>query len=114
MAVVLGNNNMPPIDYTDVYIDDDMVVAQRPLHLPALNPLLHIIDKVFKDDTHTNCRLIVSASKLQKGDTAFSTTKRVLGWDFNTESMTLHLPPTCLQQIETLLQQTIAKKCVLK
>jgi hypothetical protein len=90
-AIVLGSCTTPALNYTDIYIDNFMIIAQKPNHLPTMNHLLTTIDQVFHD-TQTNRRQIVSASKLQKGDAAFSTFKRILGWDLKTETMTLHLP----------------------
>jgi hypothetical protein len=34
-AITLGAANAPPLAYTDVYIDDCMVIAQPPQHLPT-------------------------------------------------------------------------------
>ena len=34
-AITLGAANAPPLAYTDVYIDDFMVIAQPPQHLPT-------------------------------------------------------------------------------
>jgi hypothetical protein len=109
-ATVLASLTAPPLDYTDVYTDDFMIMAQPPLHLPAMNRLLHTIDSVFQDDIVTNRGQIVSQSKLQKGDATFSSTKRILGWDLDTSTMTLHLPPARVQQLQTLLEATLCKK----
>jgi hypothetical protein len=70
-------------------MDDFMVIAQSPNHLPLLNTLLHTIYDVLQEPTSTNRRPIVSASKMAKGDATFSTTKHLLGWDINTATMTI-------------------------
>jgi len=108
-ATILGSSSAPPLQYTDVYIDDFMILAQRPLNLPAMNRLLHTIDTVFHDDDTTNHRQIVSQSKIQKGDATFSTSKTILGWELDTQTMTLQLPSSRLQQLQTLLENTIHK-----
>lgn len=109
-AIVLGHPAQPPLAYTDVYIDDFMVVAQQPLPLPTLNILLHTINSVFQDPVDTPQCQIISQSKLDKGNGAFSVEKRILGWDINTAKMALALPPHCLEQLQSLLQEFLHKK----
>jgi hypothetical protein len=75
-----------------------------------MNRLLHMIDSVFQDNIITNRRQIISQSKLQIGDATFSSTKRILGWDLDTSTMNLHLPPARLQQLQTLLEATLCKR----
>jgi hypothetical protein len=36
----------PKLSHIDVYMDDFMVIAQAPAHIPAMNHLLHSIDSV--------------------------------------------------------------------
>jgi hypothetical protein len=38
-AQVLGTTTLSPLQYTDVYLDDFIMVAQKPLHMPAMNNL---------------------------------------------------------------------------
>jgi len=45
-AIVLGNTPQPPLNYTDVFINDFMIVAQHQQNLPTLNTLLHTINTV--------------------------------------------------------------------
>jgi hypothetical protein len=80
--------------------------------MPSLNHLLHTIDTVFSDPKPTKRRQIVSQSKLQKGDAAFSTTKRLLGWDVDMYRMTLQLPLHCCHQIHEAIHDVLHKKCV--
>jgi hypothetical protein len=115
-ATVLGSPNTPPLAYTDVYVDDFITMAQRPHHLPTLSHLLHTIDAVFPNPPNTVRRPVISAKKMVQGDMSFSTRKRILGWDVDTQSMTLHLPPHRLQNMRQLLlpllhqHRTSAKK----
>jgi hypothetical protein len=103
-----------PLAYTDVYIDDFMVIAQRPQHLPLLNTLLHTVHTVFCDPPGTLRRPVISHSKLQKGDATFSTSKRILGWDINTHHMTIALPATRLDNLTRLLHDTLSHRRTLK
>jgi hypothetical protein len=111
-AVILGGDSLPPLTHADVYIDDFMLVAQRPYHLPLMNTLLHALDKVFHDPTPTNRRQIISASKIHKGDAAFSTQKRILGWDIDTHLMTLALPKHRLEGMSDLIYTILQRKRV--
>jgi hypothetical protein len=63
-AILLGNTDITPIHYTDVYIVDFIATMQQPQHMPTLNNLLHAIGSVFSDPPDTNCRAIVSDKKL--------------------------------------------------
>jgi hypothetical protein len=79
-----------------------------------MNNLLHQLYAVFHDPLpHLRCQT-VSQSKLEKGDTVFSTNKRVLGWDINTSTMTLQLPEHCLQSLHILLSTIQSKRCISK
>lgn len=106
-AITLGPKNAPKLCYTDVYMDDFMVLAQAPDHLPSINRLLHAIDSILTEPTDTNRRPIASASKIAKGNATFSTTKRILGWDLNTSTMMIMLPKHRLISLKSQLQSTI-------
>jgi hypothetical protein len=67
-AIVLGTSKQSPLSYTDIYIDDFMVVAQQPNHIPTINKLFHMIDAVFQDVPDSQRCQIISQSKLDKGD----------------------------------------------
>jgi hypothetical protein len=97
------------VTFTDSYIDDFMIAAQRPQHTPTLDTLLHHIRLVFQDPPDTVRRPVVSESKVQKGDATFSPTKCILGWDVNTDTMTIHLPVHRQEHLHTLLTSTLAK-----
>jgi hypothetical protein len=98
-----------PLQQTDVYLDDFLLMAQRPRHRPALRSTLHAIDTVFADTPDSPRRHIISASKLAKGDATWAHEKRILGWDINTKTMTLHLPPHRLQRLEALLRPLLTQ-----
>jgi len=89
----LGDTSSPPLAYTDIYMDDFCLLAQPPCHINTLNTVLHNITRVFHDPPHSPRQHVVSHSKIAKGDAAWSTTKRLLGWDVDTRAMTLSIPP---------------------
>jgi hypothetical protein len=109
-AITYPRSNQPPLAYTNIYIGDFMAVAQRPHHINTMNALLHNIHKVFHDPPHTLRRPVISESKLGKGDAAFSTQKRILGWDIDTHLMTLALPTHRLAQLQNSLSVLLKKK----
>jgi hypothetical protein len=47
-AIILGSDDTPPLQYSDVYIEDFMLLAQKPHHMPLMHNLLTAIDMVFK------------------------------------------------------------------
>jgi hypothetical protein len=96
-----------PMAYTDVYMDDFLLAAQQPRHTPLMHTLLHHIHQVFADPHNSPRRLIVSASKVQKGDASFSTKKSILGWNIDSHSMTLQLPEHRLDKIKHTLQRAL-------
>ena len=70
------------------------------------NIFMHAIDDVFRPlETADNifCREPISLKKLAKGDCSWSTIKLVLGWIIDTVSMTIHLPPHCLERLADIL-----------
>jgi hypothetical protein len=99
-----------PLAFTDVYLDDFMIVAQPPKHYPSMNNLLYHLSTIFWDQQHSPRRLIVSQSKVEKGDATFSTIKRFLGWDIHSHDLTLHLPSHRVTRLTELLQHYIGKK----
>jgi len=111
-AVTLGGADLQPLTHADVYIDDFLLVAQRPYQLPLMNTFLNALDTVFHDPTPTNRRQLVSASKLDKGDATFATQKRILGWDIDTHVMTLSLPSHRLEGMTELINNILDRKRV--
>jgi hypothetical protein len=88
----IGQHDAPPLSYTDVYMDDFCLLAQTPLQTRTLNTVLHNIDAVFQDHAKSSRWQIISQSKIDKGDAAWSCHKRLLGWDIDTTRMTLTIP----------------------
>jgi len=97
-----------PLSYNDVYIDDFMLVAQRPNHLPLMDTLLHHLHSIFRDPLGSPRRAVISESKVNKGEATFETRKTILGWDLNTQTMTMHLPPHRVQRLSALLHSALA------
>jgi hypothetical protein len=81
-----------PLQLVDVYLDDFIVMAQKPNHIAAMNNLLHHIDSVFRDTPGGVRRPLISQSKVAKGDATFSHQKIVLGWSVDTQRMEVSLP----------------------
>jgi len=92
-----------PLAHVDVYIDDFLLTAQRSQTQNTLRAALHAISTVFPDNPDSPRRAVVSASKLAQGDASWSTQKRILGWDIDTLSLTIHLPDHRLQRLQTIL-----------
>jgi len=92
-----------PLASVDVYIDDFLLAAQRPELTKTMQSTLHAIDSVFYDDPQSTRRPVISTSKLQKGDASWDTKKRILGWDLDTVTQTIHLPAHRLARITDIL-----------
>jgi len=99
-----------PLAYVDVYLDDFMALAQPPHMQSTMNNLLHHIHSVFQDPAHSNRRSVVSHSKVLKGDATFCTTKTLLGWEIDTQAMTIRLPLHRQQRLYALLTTTIQQR----
>jgi len=112
IAVTMGSTTLPWLAHMDICMDDFMVIAQSPHHIPLLNNLLHAINDVLQEPSDTNRRPVVSPSKIAKGDATFSTTKRLLGWGINTATMTITLPEHRMQGIKLQLQHILSCKRV--
>ena len=100
-----------PLHFTDVYMDDFMIVAQPPHHIPMLDNLLHHLHSVFTSDTSSLHRSVIRESKIRKGDATFQTTKTLLGWEVDTAKMELCLPAHRQQCLYDILDHTLAKPC---
>ncbi len=106
----LGQDALPPLATIDVYLDDFMAVAQPPCHTTTMRSLLHAVDSIFYDDPNTTVRrAVISTSKIQKGDASWSTKKTILGWDIDTENMSLTLPDHRKTRLLALLSDTNTK-----
>ncbi|KAI2513452.1 hypothetical protein MHU86_926 [Fragilaria crotonensis] len=86
----------PPLAAVDVYVDDFLLLAQtRPQRQRVLRAALAAIDDVFRPVTPCDPSYRqepASHKKMLKGDAHWATQKRMLGWDINTEEMTLTFP----------------------
>jgi hypothetical protein len=91
------------LEYVDAYLDDFMLLAQQPQHLPTLNKLLYHLSTIFHDPMDSPQWPVMSQSKIKKGYSMFSTKKCILGWDINSHDMTLQLPPHHITRLKELL-----------
>jgi hypothetical protein len=92
-----GQLSQKPIQYSDVYMDDFIALAQHPNLARTLHHTVHGILSVFRDDQHqddlTDRNHIISKSKMASGDVAWSTEKVVLSWLINSAEGTVQLQP---------------------
>jgi hypothetical protein len=100
---------MPAASPPLIYIDDFLAIAQKSRLLSTLQHTLQGIFSIFRDtldpvDASTR-KHIISHSKLQKGDAAWSTSKTILGWLFNTEDMTISQPPHKADPLHSILTE---------
>jgi hypothetical protein len=93
-----------PLSYVDIYIDDFLLAAQQRHLTRTMRSALHAISTVFRDDPNSPRRPVISASKLQKGDASWATNKRILGWDINTEQLTIALPAHRRKRLQSMLE----------
>ena len=99
----------PPVAKVEVYVDDFLLMAQTDAQRRrVLRSTLLAIDEVLRpletsDPTHR--KEPASVKKMLKGDAYWSTNKRILGWEFDTQAGTLRLPPHRLERLYELLQQ---------
>ena len=97
----------PPVAAVDVYVDDFLLMAQTEAQRrEVMRASLHAIDAVFRplspaDPAHR--KEPASVTKMLKGEACWATTKRILGWDFDTASGTINLPPHRLDRLYELL-----------
>ena len=115
---VRARRHRRPLRYADVFIDDEILVAQGdPASLNAFRrKLLHLNDRVFRpndatDDPSTR-REPISLTKLGKGDACWATRKLVLGWLIDTLQGTLELPPHRHVRLNHILSTTLASRRV--
>jgi hypothetical protein len=88
-----------PVARVDIYVDNFILLAPSQHHQRrVMRTALHLIDEVFQplergDPPHR--KESSSAKKMLQGDAAWSHHKHLLfgSWDFDTEAMTLNLPP---------------------
>jgi hypothetical protein len=104
---VLSDASRPPTALVDVYVDDFLLLAQTARQREkVMRATLSAIDDVFRplstsDPPHR--KEPASVKKMLKGDACWATRKRVLGWDIDSTSLTLHLPPHRLVRLREVL-----------
>jgi len=80
-----------------------MVLAQAPAHHPTMNNLLFHLNSIFQDPVDSPRCIVVSQSKIDKGDATFNTKQRLLGWDVDSHSMHIRLPTHRVDRLRSLL-----------
>jgi hypothetical protein len=100
----------PPINFTDVYMDDFIHFCQLPTTFldAARSTLFTCIDQVIRplhpsDNPHR--KEPISVKKLDKGDASWSTRKSILGWTIDTQQRTIELPSHRLERLSALLAE---------
>ena len=98
-----------PLAQADVYVDDFLLAAQtRCMQTRLMRQALTSIDQVLRpvDCTDPMYRKEpTSVKKLLQGDAAWSTQKRMLGWDIDTIQGTLSLPPHRIDRLREILDR---------
>ena len=93
--------------YVDVYCDDYCCLCQGgpSFRAQARRHIFATIDRVFRpnDELDAQRQEPNSRKKLAKGDAAWTTRKRMLGWIIDTVRMTMTLPQSRREKIEKLL-----------
>ena len=89
---------MKLLAYVDVFVDDFLELVQGPRHRRrhVCRTLFHSLDNVFRplDQQDTNQRKeVLSLKKLEAVDCSWSTYQTMLGWIFDSNNMTITLPP---------------------
>lgn len=93
----------------DVYVDDFLLMAQTAhQQRKVLRAALQAVDAVFRpldatDPAHR--KEPASVKKMLKGDAHWATQKRILGWDFDTHTETMHLPPHRVARLYAILTE---------
>ena len=102
------------LTYTDVYMDDFIAIAQQPRLRDTLHHTIRGILQVFRDEAlpsnPPSRGHIISASKMQKGDATWSTTKTILGWSINSVAGTLQIQPHRATRLNELIDRFATKQ----
>jgi hypothetical protein len=97
----------PPAAYVDVFVDEFVGLAQKHKQ-QVCHTLLEAVIKVFCSLAPTyplTQREHVSVKKLLEGDGSWTTIKLVLGWILDMESLTIRLPPHCVERLWEILDK---------
>jgi hypothetical protein len=96
-----------PATYVDVFVDDFVSLAQK--HKQQVYcTLLQAVYRIFHPLSPTNPptrQEPISVKKLLEGDSSWSTIKLVLGWILDSESLTIQLPPHCVERLQEILNK---------
>ena len=103
----LQGHNRPPVAAEDVYVDDFLLLAQTGhQQQKVMRAALTAIDDVFRPlapSDPPSRKEPASVTKMLKGDAFWSPHKRILGWDIDTRTDTLNLPPHRIAQLYEVL-----------
>ena len=103
----LQGQGRSPVSKVDVYVDDFLLMAQtRTQRQQVMRATLHAIDEVMRpldagDSPHR--KEPASVKKMSKGDAWWLPRKRILGWDIDSRSLTLHLPRHRVERLREVL-----------
>ena len=96
-----------PVAAVDVYVDDFLLLAQtKRQQQRVMRAALISIDDVFRplqpgDPVHR--KEPSSTKKMLKGDACWRSQKRILGWDMDSEALTLNLPPHRIYRLREVI-----------
>jgi hypothetical protein len=97
-----------PVAAVDVYVDDFLLLAQTRLNQTrVMRATLTAMDSVFRPPDASDPpfrKEPASVKKMLKGEAAWATHKRLLGWDIDSEALTLNLPPHRFDRLLEVLQ----------
>jgi hypothetical protein len=102
------NLRRPPLASVDVYVDDFLLLAQtKSQQQRVMRAALTSIDDVFRPlhaDDPSFRKEPASVKKMLQGEAHWAVHKRMLGWDIDSASMTLNLPPHHVARLREVLQ----------
>ena len=100
--------SLTPLQYWNIYVDDFTGLAQgNEWKRRAIKRVLfHSLDCVFRplaDDDVPSRQEPASIKKLKKGDGTWTTNKVLLGWEVDTVTKTITLPPHRVERLHDIL-----------
>ncbi len=110
-----------PLARCDVFVDDFMLLNQESPSNPRRNQrrtALHNIDRVFRPSDALDSPVRkepISTSKLKKGDAAYQSIKRILGWDEALTSRNVLLAPHRREKVVADITEVLShRRCGLQ